>query len=295
MIAVMGATGNTGSKIVKLLLDAGEEVRALGRSASRLAELEAAGAQALAGDATDTAYLTDAFRGADSVYTLLPFDPTSPGYLEAQERLGEAIVRAVRDAGVRYVVALSSVGADRPAGTGVLVSLHRQEQRLRTLEQANVLLLRAGAFFETFHAALEVIEHEGVNADSVAPDAPIPMIATRDVAAVAAEALRARDWSGVVVRELLGERDLSYAEVTRILGAAIGRPDLAYVQLPEAEMVAALTQAGLARDFAELLVEFHRALGDTIASREGRKPENTTPTRFEDFAASDLAGAFPAA
>ena len=44
MITVMGATGNTGGQITERLLDAGERVRAVGRSASRLAALERAGA-----------------------------------------------------------------------------------------------------------------------------------------------------------------------------------------------------------------------------------------------------------
>ena len=62
-------------------------------------------------------------------------------------------------------------------------------------------------------------------------------------------------------------------------------PDLPYVQFPEADMVAALTQMGLAEDFAALHIEFNRALSDgTLAARERRSPANSTPTRFEDFA-----------
>ena len=59
-----------------------------------------------------------------------------------------------------------------------------------------------------------LIKHEGITADSVTQDLAIPMVATRDVAEVAVRALKARDWKGVVVRELLGQRDLSYAEAT---------------------------------------------------------------------------------
>ena len=51
MITVMGATGHTGRKVTEILLHAGERVRALGRSETRLAELERAGADVLAGDA----------------------------------------------------------------------------------------------------------------------------------------------------------------------------------------------------------------------------------------------------
>lgn len=285
MIAVMGATGKVGGAIVRELLAAGEEMRALGRSERRLAEIAALGARPVAGDATDTGYLTEAFRGADGVFTLLPFDPTVPDYREHQDCLGESIVRALRAAGTRYVVALSSVGADLTEGSGVLGTLHAQEGRLRELRDARVLILRPGSFFENFHAALDLIESEGFYADAVHPDTPVPMIAVRDIAAVAAQALTTRAWEGHLVRELLGPCDLTYAEATRILGASLGRPKLPYVQLVPAEAEAALVASGFSRDCARLYVEFSLALGaGAIRSREGRNANNTTATTFEDFA-----------
>jgi uncharacterized protein YbjT (DUF2867 family) len=285
MITVMGATGRTGSKVAAQLLHAGEPVRAVGRSAGRLSELADAGAEPVVGDANDPGFLTATFRGADAVYAMLPVDPAWSDYDAEVDRLGEAVAAAVRDSGVRHVVTLSAVGAERAAGTGFLTSLYRQEQRLRALSATNVLALRAGMFFESFVPALDLMIDQGVNADTVDPDVPIPMVATRDVADVAAAALRARDWTGFVVREVLGQRDLTFGEVTAILGERIGRPGLPYVQLPDAEMLGALTDAGLSADVAAQNLEFNRALSDrTIRSREGRRPENTTLTRFEDFA-----------
>lgn len=285
MITVMGATGRTGSKIATRLLRAGEQVRVVGRSAERLAELADAGAEPAVGDATDPAFLSAAFRGADAVYAMLPVDPTWPDYHAEVDRLGEAVAAAVRDAGVRHVVTLSSLGAEQAAGTGFIVSLYRQEQRLRALPDTNVLALRAGLFFESFEPALDLMIDQGINADTVAPDVPIPMVATRDLADAAATALRARDWTGFVVREVLGQRDLTYREVTAILGDRIGRPGLQYVQLPDTEMLHALTGAGLSADVAAQNLDMNRAMSDrTIRSREGRGPQNTTPTRFEDFA-----------
>jgi uncharacterized protein YbjT (DUF2867 family) len=292
MITVMGATGRTGSKIATQLLRAGEPVRAVGRSAERLAELADAGAEPVVGDANDPRFLTATFRGADAVYAMLPVDPAWSDYHAEVDRLGEAVAAAVRDSGVRHVMTLSAVGAERAAGTGFLTSLYRQEQRLRALSHTNVLALRAGMFFESFVPALDLMIDQGVNADTVSPDVPIPMVATRDVADVAAAALRARDWTGFVVREVLGQRDLTFEEVTAILGERIGRPGLPYVQLPDAEMLGALTEAGLSADVAAQNLEFNRALSDrTIRSREGRRPENTTPTRFEDFA-NELVSAY---
>jgi uncharacterized protein YbjT (DUF2867 family) len=293
MITVMGATGHTGKQIAEALLQAGEQVRALGRSKKKLAELKRAGAEVLAGDTNDDAFLTKAFRGADAVYTLLPTDRTAPDYRAEQDRQGEAIVKAIRNSRVRYVVALSSVGADLSEGTGVIAGLHAQEERLKQLNGVNVLLLRPVSFFENFYETLGLIKHEGINGDSVAPDLAIPMVATRDIAEAATKALKARDWKGVAVCELLGPRDLSYAEATRILGERIGKPDLRYVQFSYADEAKALAQAGMSRSFASLYVEMTRAFNEGRV-KPHRRPENTTSTRFEDFA-GELARAYSAA
>ena len=292
MISVMGATGHVGGEIARRLLGAGEKVRALGRSRETLAAIK--GAEALAGDAADAAYLANAFRGADAVFTLLPPDLHSADYRGLQDRQGEAIAKAVRDAGVRNVVFLSSVGAEQPSGTGPIAGLHAQEERLRALAGTNVLVLRPGFFFENFYGSLPVIKHQGVMGDAVGPDVSLPMIATRDIAAAAADALRARDFRGFAVRELLGPRDLTHAEAARVIGAAIGRPDLPYVQLSDEDMVGALVGAGLSPNVSSLYVEMSRAFNEgRVRSLEGRKPSNTTPTRFEDFA-TELAQAYQA-
>jgi uncharacterized protein YbjT (DUF2867 family) len=292
MITVMGATGHTGSKITVALLKAGDQVRALGRSASKLSELKNAGAEVLAGDTTDATFLTIAFRGADAVYTLLATDRRAPNYRAEQDRQGEVIVKAIRESGIQYVVALSSLGADLAEGTGALMGLHAQEERLRQLKGTNVLLLRPVSFFENFYETLGLIKHEGINGDSVAPDLAVPMVASRDIADVAAQALKTRDWQGVIVRELLGPRDLSYSEATRIIGAQIGKPDLQYVQFSYADEVKALVQAGLSESFARLYVEMTRAFNEGIIKPD-RTRENTTPTPFEDFA-PELARAYAA-
>lgn len=285
MITILGAAGRTGKRITETLLAAGVPVRAVGRSAKRLAGLQALGAEIRIGDSNDAGFLHHVFDGAAAAYTLLPYELQLDDYLAQQRAQGQALVEAARASGLGHLVFLSSVGADQPGGTGVLQSLHEQEQRLRTLTDTQVLVLRAGAFFENFHGALWTIKQQGLHADAVLPDLAIPMVASRDIADVAAQALLARDWSGWVVRELLGPRDLSHAEATRILGARIGLPELRYLQLPYDEMAAALAQAGFSACVAGLYVELARGINEgRVRALQGRSTEVPTPTRFEDFA-----------
>ncbi len=147
-IAVMGASGNIGSKITEHLLAGGHTVRAIGRSAEKLAGARARGAEVLIGDASDAAFLSRAFSGADAAFTMQPSNPASPDLLADQDRDGEAIVTAARHSGVRHLLAISSLGAEVPAGTGPIVGLGRQEQRLTASDRrqrpgaASRLLLR---------------------------------------------------------------------------------------------------------------------------------------------------------
>lgn len=295
-IVVMGATGRTGNRVATALLAGGVEVHALGREPGRMAPLWQAGARVLAGDPQSGEFLAKAFRGADAVYTLLPYKVGEPHYRATQAALGEAIIEGLRGSGVKNVVFVSSLGADQPGGTGMIDTMREQEQRLRSLVAStpglNVLCLRAGSFFENFYAALPVIKHQGVMADAVLPDLPVPMIATRDIAGAAVAALKALDWKGFEVRELLGQRDISYAEAARIIGTRLGRPRLQYVQLPYGEFEQALLQGGFAADVAPLYVDITRAINEgRIKTLEGRHAGNTTATSLEEFA-EELARAY---
>jgi uncharacterized protein YbjT (DUF2867 family) len=201
-----------------------------------------------------------------------------------QDRVSDAIVSAIRTAGVKDVVALSSIGADKPSGTGPVVGLHHLEQKLSAIDGLNVLYLRAGYFMENTLSQAAVIQMLGSMAGPVHPTLKLPMIATRDIGNAAAEALLRRDFHGKQTRELQGQRDLDYTEAASIIGKAIGREPLAYVQAPDEQLRPALTQMGMSPKFVDLLLEMARALNSGyMKALEPRSPLNTTPTSFETF------------
>ena len=72
-------------------------------------------------------------RGSDAAYLMIPGDYPKPDLLGQYGRAAEAIERAVRDAGVRRAVFLSSLGGEATAGTGPIVGLHGAEERLRRI------------------------------------------------------------------------------------------------------------------------------------------------------------------
>jgi uncharacterized protein YbjT (DUF2867 family) len=290
MITIMGASGHTGHVAAERLLKEGRKVRAIARSQDRLKHLIALGAEPAVGDAADAGFLAGAFRGSDVVYTLIPGDPTHEDYPALQDRIGEAITSAIKTSGVKKVVFLSSIGGEQLTGTGPITGLARQERRLAAISGLNSLCLRPTYFMENHLATLGLIKHQGINGSALAGDVPMPMIASGDIGQFAAQALAKPDFTGTSTRELLGPRDLTMNEVTGIIGAAIGKPDLAYMQFPYDAALEGLMGAGLSRSMASLYVEMSRAFNEgRIKSIEGRGPRNTTPTRFEDFAAHVIA------
>jgi uncharacterized protein YbjT (DUF2867 family) len=221
MYVVLGASGNTGHIVAKALLARGQKVRAVGRNASHLQPLAANGAEISVADVSDAAALTKAFQQADSAYVMIPPNPTSNDALAYAERVSDAIAAAAKNTGVRNIVSLSSIGADKPSGTGPVVGLHNLEQKLNRIDAANVLHLRAVYFMENILPQASAIRAMDCTAGPLRPDLKLPMIATRDIGAAAADALLQLAFRGKQTQELHGQRDLDYTEVTAIIGTAI--------------------------------------------------------------------------
>ena len=293
MITVMGASGNTGKVVAEKLLSAGERIRVIARNAEHLKTLRERGAETFVGDALDAAFLTSAFRGAESAYAMVPPDYTQPDLRKYYARFGESIGKAARDSGIKRMVLLSSIGGELNEGTGPIAGLHDMEERFRKLG-VDLLILRPGYFYDNFYSQLGLIKQQGINGGAIEPDVPVPMTATQDVGAAAADELSRNEFRGVTVRELLGPRDYTMVETTRILGEKIGKPDLKYVRFSDADFVGALLQLGISKGIADALVEMDHAISARVVRPlEGRNKRTTMPTSFETFA-DKLATAYKA-
>lgn len=295
MYVLLGSNGNITSKAAALLLAQGAAVRVVGRNAKSLGTIQSAGADIAAGDISDAGFLTRAFMGATAVYTMIPTDPAAPDMAAAQDRLGITIAHAIAAAGVKRVVNLSSVGAHLSTGTGPIAGLHRQEQRLNALAGVDVLHLRPGHFFENHLLAIPMIRAIGIYADMTAPDAPLPMIATADIAQVVARELRTPSATGKRVLHLRAPRLYTMRESTALLGTAIDKPDLAYVQSEPQQGKAALMEYGFSASAAAMMEEMSVAFSTgRIDSDYEAGPMEIAPTTLEIFAATVFKAAYEA-
>jgi uncharacterized protein YbjT (DUF2867 family) len=132
---------------------------------------------------------------------------------------------------------------------------------------------------------IPLINEKGITGSAVRGDQKFAMIATRDIATCVALALVKRNFTGKSVQDLLGQRDLSLAEATAVIGRAIGIPDLKYVQFSYADAEKWLVETGVGKDASRLFIEMSKALNDGIfAANRPRSQDNTTLTSIEEFA-----------
>jgi len=285
MYVITGATGNIGSRTADILLARGEKVRVIGRSAAKLHSFVDKGAEAAVGDLKDANFVVRAFTGATAVFTMIPPDFTALDLRAYQEEIRENLAEAVVLSGVKYVVNLSSQGANLHEGTGPILGLRGLEDRFNLLENVNVLHLRPTYFMENLLMNIPLINRRGIAGSAVRGDLRFAMIATQDIAAHVAERLVKRDFKGKQIQDLLGQRDLSLDEATAIMGRKIGMPDLKYVQFSYEEAAEGMMEMGVSEDVSSLFVEMCDALNNGLfAVGRPRTPENTTPTSIEEFA-----------
>ena len=243
MYVISGASGRIGSVVADRLLDSGLPVRAVVRRPEAAADWASRGAEAVVLDLRDSQKLTEALNDATAFFAMLPFDLFVPDLDQYAVEVVQSVSNAVKDAGVRHTVMLSSGGADLTAGTGPILGLHHMEQALARTGTA-LTALRPGHFQEKFGDVLGAVLHEGVfPVFASSADTPLPMVATRDIAEIAVQELLADTQISEAV-DIVGP-EYTERQVAQSLGDALGKP-LEVVPIPEPGWMDALVEAGFA-------------------------------------------------
>ncbi len=284
MYVITAATGNTGKELTHALLAAGKPVKVISRSAEKVADLVAAGAVAAIGDIMDTEFLTHAFTDATAVYLLTPPNWAAADWRTFQVQVAASYVTALHHAKVPYVVHLSSQGAHLAEGAGPVSGLFYLETMLNSIKGLNVKHLRPGFFMQNFYGFLGMIKHMGIFGQSLKGDLKMPVVHTRDIAAVAAKHLLALDFEGNSVQFIGGPADRPMRELTAVIGAAVGKPELPYLEFSREDEYNGMVQNGIPHTVAAGYGDLFNALNNGgYQNGYVRTTDVTTPTTFEDF------------
>lgn len=290
-----GGAGHITKPLAERLLSAGHEVTVIGRSAENLKPLTDKGATAAIGSVEDVTFLTQTFKGAGAIYTMVPpkFDAADwKGWIA---RIGKNYAEAIKAAGVKYVVNLSSVGGHMPEGAGPVSGLHRVEETLNALEGVNLKHLRPGYFYVNLYANIGMIKGANLFGGNIAKaDDKIMMAHPADIADAAAEELLNLNFSGHSVRYIASDEPTA-KEVANVLGKAVGKPGLQWTEFSDEDALNGMKGAGLPEEVAKNYAEMGRAIRTGTMGEDywKHRPQGLGKTKLEDFA-KEFAGAYNA-
>ena len=255
-IIVTGSLGHISKPLVQELLQKGHHVTVISSKADKQEVIETMGAVAAIGSVEDASFLTKAFTSADAVYTMVP--PVS--YMQPDldpvqhfSRIANNYAAAILHAGIKRVVNLSSWGAHRDNGTGGIVGAYYLEQIMNELPAAVSLThVRPASFYYNLYSFIPAIKYTGRIAANYGSDDRTVLVAPEDIAAAVAEEFENN--TGRNIRYVASD-ELTCDEVARILGGAIGQPDLKWELISDEQAQQNLEKAGLPATSVSLLVE----------------------------------------
>ncbi|WP_024559745.1 SDR family oxidoreductase [Franconibacter pulveris 601] len=255
MIAITGASGHLGRLVIADLLKtvAAEQLVAIVRDPTKVADLAQKGVQVRRAEYGDAAALQAALTGVEK---LLLISSSEVGQRAPQHH---NVIEAAKAAGVTFIAYTSLLHADRsPLG---LAEEHVATEKMLAESGIPFALLRNGWYTENYLASVPPALEHGAFIGS-AGEGKIASATRADYAEAAARVMTLDNQAGNVY-ELAGDEAWTLSDLTAQLSELSGKP-VVYQNLSEADFKAALQSAGLPEPFAALL-----ANSDVGASKGG--------------------------
>ncbi|KFF05468.1 SDR family oxidoreductase [Flavobacterium reichenbachii] len=275
-ITITGSLGNISKPLAQELVQKGHEITIISSNPENQTEIEALGAKAAIGSVEHAGFLTEIFAGADAVYCMIPranyFDPNLD--LEAFTRkIGNNYAKAIKNSGVKRAVFLSSIGAHLKEKSGIILRYNEIEAVLNTLSDVSITFMRPTSFYYNLLAYIPIIKNKGFIAANYGADELIPWVSPNDIANAIAEELTT-PLDGKKIRYVASE-EVSGHQTAKILGEAIGIPDLKWNLISDEETLTGLLNAGMQPKIAEGLIEMYAGLYNGLLAEDyyRNKPE----------------------
>ena len=293
MIVITSPTSKIGSQALARLVEGDEPVRVVARDPAKLSPAIRERVEVVRGSHSEPDVVNEAFAGADAVFWLVPADPRAPSIDEAYSGFARPGIEAFAKHGVRHVVGISALGRGTSvAGQAGHVTATLAMDDLIAAGGVHYRALANPSFMDNTLYDLRSIKGEGVVTSPIAPDRRLPTVATRDIAAVAADLLSRREWTGVQEIPLLGPEELSPDEMAAIIAETLGIP-VGHRRISGADLKASLT-GFMSEPVAQAMVDMMLAKDAGLDSGVVRTAEDgvRTPTTFRAWCLEVLKPAF---
>jgi len=284
-IILTGSLGHIGKPLTEELVQKGHAVTVISSKGEKQTEIEALGATAAIGSLEHVDFLTATFTGADAVYCMIPpgnfADPNFDLMAECS-KLADNYKQSILQARVKHVVHLSSIGAHTDKGNGILRFHYVVENILRELP-ADIAIkhLRPVGFYYNLFSFIPAIKTQGAIVSNYG-DITEPWVSPIDIAAVVADEI-VKPFEGRTIRYIASD-ELNCHEVAGILGAAIGKPDLKWLTIPDEQLLNGLLAAGINPGIANGLVEMNAGRRNTLYEDYNSNKPTLGKVKLTDFA-----------
>ena len=294
-IIVTGSLGHIGKPLTQELVQKGHQVTVISSTEERRKDIEDLGAKAAVGSLEDVDFLTKTFTDADVAYCMVPpadyFDQNLD-LMAYYHRLGNNYAQAVEQSNVKRVINLSTIGGNMEKGNGILRGAHDVEEILNKLpSDVSITHMRPTSFFYNLYAYTDSIKNHGVIAANYGAEDVVPWVSPADIAWAIAEEITT-PLAGRRVRYVASD-ERTCNDTARVLGAAIGKPDLKWIIVMDEEMQNGLETIGMNPRIAAGLVEMYAGFHSGLLSEDynRHKPKVPGKVKLEDFA-KEFAAAF---
>ena len=258
-IVVTGSLGHISKPLTIELVQKKHTVTVISNNPERQKEIEALGAKAAIGTIDNVEFLSSAFKGADAVYCMLPpgsFFDKNFDFMAYASNAANNYANAVKQAGVKRIVFLSSMGAHMEKGNGILAFYYQVENILKSLPpDIAIRFMRPVSFYYNLLGFINTIKTQGVIATNYGGGNKKPWVSPLDIASAIAEEI-ITPFEGRKVRYVASD-EISCDEAASILGAAIGKPDLKWILITDEQQLNGMIAAGMNPQMAAGLVEMN--------------------------------------
>jgi uncharacterized protein YbjT (DUF2867 family) len=288
-IVLTGSLGHISKPLAQILIQKGHSVTVISSKEERRKDIEMLGAKAAIGTMEDVDFLTNTFRGANIVYLMEAlaagsFFDKHLEYNDAITKIARNYKQAIQQSGVKCVVSLSSIGAHTDKGNGILASAYNVENILKELlEDVSIKFMRPVGFYYNMFAFIPTIKKQDAIIQNYGGDKKEPWVSPLDIAAVIAEEME-KPFSGRHIRYIASD-EISPNETAKILGEAIGKPDLKWQEIPDDQILKGILAAGMNTKIAKGLVEMNAGRRNDVLYEDYHKHKPALgKVKLADFA-----------
>ena len=279
-IVLTTPTGNIGSKVLKALIEEPTiSLTLIVRNPETIPKEIAEKCQIISGAIQDEGVLENALKDAHSLFWCTPPpDRTSQNIQLHYQLFAELVATQISNSPVQRVVTISSGGKGLAQNAGYISALHKMEDKLN-LTGKSMRHLQTASHMENYLNHVFSIAKQNQFSVPLEADFKIPMVCSKDIAAVAAHWLIHNDWEGQKGVPVQGLEDLSCNDIAQIFSVQLHKT-IKFNPISIDQFEQNILQHSQNSDLSTNLRGMYTEISQGIYNAEPRTKETTTPTSF---------------